>query len=752
MLQFLLNPWMLVGLAGIVLPVIAHLLVRRRYRVVDWGAMQFLSPGTRTRRRLQLEDLLLLLLRILQIVILVLALARPWVYSGLFTDYHSAGSRDVVVIIDGSNSMARSDGITTLHQNARRRADSFLTTLAADDTVMLIDGRDVPDVLIRTPTTDRSLVTEQIDGLEPPGGYSNLRAACERAVGLLVQANGQHRDIIVFTDSQRSSWSVDDSAGWQQFDDLLSLPAVRPRLWVVDCAAQLSSSRNQISVGRLKIDPDIAVPGSPVRITTSITNHSTAPITCPVQLIVQGQRVSSQDRTLDVPADTTINVQLGHRFSTAGVHDVTVQADVSSDELAIDNASTGIATVRPALNVLLVESSTATDPSQHRTLFVRAALTPPADMPPWMRAEVVSSQSLTAEAIEDADVVILQDVDALPDGCSAWLMDAVRDGTGLFVATGPHTTPEFFDRQFVQSGLLPGTRLLRERQWEPTEGEPPQIMASSLQVDWLRHFQLRPDTSFLNANFSGWWEVSTNESGERTEQTEGPEEAPVYSVAQLTNTTPLLFQRPCGKGRILWMTVSLDTEWGNLPGRPDFVTFLYDAIFHLTLARTNRNVLPGEQIHTQLDAAGRSALGIRRPSDRWDPVRTTFLRNDQAAAQIQVRYDRVTVPGIYRLMEEQTDAQVDAFAADYDRQENSNEQLTPEDRQLLQGVDRLQMAESTDALRQEMYATESIAELWWLLLGLFLGLLVLESWITRRLVMERHGLEEGPVAAESQTA
>ncbi len=148
MLQFFLNPWMLTGLAGAALPVIVHLLVRRRYRVVDWGAMQFLSPGLKTRRRLQLQDVMLLLLRIVLVVLLALALARPWIGGGFFTGYQSSGSRDVVLIIDGSASMARPDGITTLHQSAIRRADAFLDSLSPDDTVMLIDARDVPNVLV----------------------------------------------------------------------------------------------------------------------------------------------------------------------------------------------------------------------------------------------------------------------------------------------------------------------------------------------------------------------------------------------------------------------------------------------------------------------------------------------------------------------------------------------------------------------------------------------------------------------------
>ena len=40
-----INPWMLAGLAGVSLPVLAHLLSRRKYDTVEWGAMQFCSPG-----------------------------------------------------------------------------------------------------------------------------------------------------------------------------------------------------------------------------------------------------------------------------------------------------------------------------------------------------------------------------------------------------------------------------------------------------------------------------------------------------------------------------------------------------------------------------------------------------------------------------------------------------------------------------------------------------------------------------------
>ena len=61
--MFFAQPWMLLGLAALVIPIIIHLLNRRRFETIDWGAMQFLQISKVTRRRLFLEELLLMLLR-----------------------------------------------------------------------------------------------------------------------------------------------------------------------------------------------------------------------------------------------------------------------------------------------------------------------------------------------------------------------------------------------------------------------------------------------------------------------------------------------------------------------------------------------------------------------------------------------------------------------------------------------------------------------------------------------------------------
>src|SRR5215468_5273720 len=67
--------------AGILLasiPIIIHILNRRRFKTVNWAAMEFLLRALRrNRRRLRFEQWLLLAVRCMVLFLLGLALARP---------------------------------------------------------------------------------------------------------------------------------------------------------------------------------------------------------------------------------------------------------------------------------------------------------------------------------------------------------------------------------------------------------------------------------------------------------------------------------------------------------------------------------------------------------------------------------------------------------------------------------------------------------------------------------------------------
>ena len=109
---------MLAALAAVALPIIAHLIFRRRSRPVDLGTLRFLKIAVRqdTRRR-RLKRWLLLSLRVGCVVLVVVLFARPY-------RAESFGGGDTgltVVLIDRSASMDRKPTVERLIDRALRQ-------------------------------------------------------------------------------------------------------------------------------------------------------------------------------------------------------------------------------------------------------------------------------------------------------------------------------------------------------------------------------------------------------------------------------------------------------------------------------------------------------------------------------------------------------------------------------------------------------------------------------------------------------
>ena len=74
-----LNPILFsVGAACVALPIVIHILLRRRRRPIPWAAMRFLLDAYRKqRRKINLEQVLLLAARCLLVALLALAVGKP---------------------------------------------------------------------------------------------------------------------------------------------------------------------------------------------------------------------------------------------------------------------------------------------------------------------------------------------------------------------------------------------------------------------------------------------------------------------------------------------------------------------------------------------------------------------------------------------------------------------------------------------------------------------------------------------------
>src|SRR5262245_1528464 len=117
-----LTPAVLVGAALIAVPIIIHLILKKKPKHLLFPAFRFLQQRHRTNlQKLRLRHLLLLALRILMIVLICAALARPQLTGG---PSELAGNARIgaILIFDTSASMAYEHNGKTLLDAAKEES------------------------------------------------------------------------------------------------------------------------------------------------------------------------------------------------------------------------------------------------------------------------------------------------------------------------------------------------------------------------------------------------------------------------------------------------------------------------------------------------------------------------------------------------------------------------------------------------------------------------------------------------------
>src|SRR4051794_21777794 len=146
----------LAGVVAVSVPIIIHLLNRRRFKIVVWAAMRFLlNAQKQTTRKMRLEQLILLMVRCTALLLVVLAMASitPWA-QGFWDDLFGAGGGGgrtraariyKVIVVDGSLSMAaRSTGGKTCFERARDLALEIAKDSPAGDGLSVVLMKDTP--------------------------------------------------------------------------------------------------------------------------------------------------------------------------------------------------------------------------------------------------------------------------------------------------------------------------------------------------------------------------------------------------------------------------------------------------------------------------------------------------------------------------------------------------------------------------------------------------------------------------------
>ena len=179
-----LYPAFLLGALAASLPVVIHLIYRRRALLHRFPAVRFLLlADQRTARKFRLHQWLLLALRILVILLLALILARPRLLSQDAQAAVALPAQAVVLLVDNSLSMQYLDGEVSRLQHAKMVASDFIQTLQPQDLALVIpllerrDDAATTRFLSQQPSTLR----KQLAAIEPSYAKVDVASTLQHA-------------------------------------------------------------------------------------------------------------------------------------------------------------------------------------------------------------------------------------------------------------------------------------------------------------------------------------------------------------------------------------------------------------------------------------------------------------------------------------------------------------------------------------------------------------------------------------------
>ena len=636
-------PWMLWGLAGASLPIILHLLNRRRYREIHWAAMRFLLAAARkNQRRVRVEHWLLLLVRTLILVFLALAMARPALEAaGVLGAL--GGRRHWVLALDGSMSMGHLNAGETRFDRARELAERIVRDARGGDAFSVVLMSDPPRAVVGAPAFGKDQVVKAIQDLTLPDGGVDLPGSFRVVDEVLGASEIPRKEVVFVSDLQRSSWSVPASGVEAASSSIAKAEAKGARWLVVDLGD--SADANRAIVG-IETRPALATSGATVAISARVKAFGKPTPAGRALLVVDGRVLP--DEAAEVPAlaiGEEADLDFRHAFAAPGEHVVEVRLD--PDDLPADDRSRLVAPIREAVDVLLVDGDPRPGLFESETSFLAEALSPAADSPgqasPIRLAEITTGQ-LSRTDLDSYDAVVLANVARLSVAESNALDAYLKQGGGLVVFTGDQVEAEPYNRILFDDGkgILPAA--IGPASGDADRRDNPFLFDPlAFRHPIVRDFAGQPDN------------VTSSLTNVKTFRYHRLEPAEGATVAMRIGRDPVIVEGRVRRGRVVMVGIGADRDWTDWPIHKSYPPVMEKVVLLAASGRlADRNFRVGRPIDATFPAQAAGATATVNWPDRDEALRDTEVRRESVPIVpdgdvSRLRFNRTGRAGTYRI-------------------------------------------------------------------------------------------------------
>ena len=603
-----LNSAALFGLFAAAIPLILHLLNRRRRHIVEFSTLRFLKQlEKKEMNRLRLKRLLLLLIRTLIVISIVLSFSRPTIRG-----YLPGGelSTNAVILLDNSLSMQILNEEMSLFDESTQAVTEILGTFNKNDRLILLSSVQNERV-VSADMKWSSPANIDLEDVNISYRSSDLKSALQKSIKLLNNKKSANKELFIISDFQGKSVVNIDNNIDKTTNDL--------HVYLL----KMTSNELNYSISRADVISKVLREGSSVRIGIEVRSNSEENNEVRLELFIEGTRVGQTilNPTSQNAAISNFSVPIKRSGFISGF------AELEDDALKADNRRYFNLYIPEQIRVLAIGS-------ENDLFFTAAAIRTSLKNGARSELKVIKPSEINRVHLDDFDVILLSALPEQSDRFAQQLKEYVKIGGGLLLFPGNGFDIEKYNDSFSSelnmpkiNGIARSDDLLEEYTTIGT-------------IDWnhpLFAGIFSGDESDLNyPKIKKYYTIEEHTNGE--------------DIAILVNDKPFISEFRLGEGHIILMLTAPSLDWSDFPLKGLWVPFISRAVEYAMTGQSSfiDTVRVGSDLSFDMDLKKPgNNLMVKTPNGKSYAILAEAKGN-----KFQARFDKVDLPGIYRLIQD----------------------------------------------------------------------------------------------------
>jgi hypothetical protein len=559
-----LNPAFLFALPLASVPIIIHLLTRKKYKTYPFSETKFIQTALKkTVRRHKLREYLLLFVRCLIVLVLTLLFSRPVVHSGRLFDKPEELGKSLFFLLDNSYSLGYFEDGQPRFNLVKEVGENLINKLDEFDEIAVGSFSNRLNILTKNFIQDKKTCLGIIDQI-PLSTYSTDLSVVLKDVYLVLKNTKKKEKIIVLiSDLAKNGWQ---NIGKDYFEKI-NFYDPEVKIVLLDVTKEISKNCAIEEIYLREVGPS-----KPTIVETQVANYGKEELKeLPIRMYLTEKKEEKKvlNGFIEISPDEKRSKQFVYNFPKNMEDFIPGYMELEKDNLFLDNRRYFVYPRWEKVKILALDSSGGFSPTESELYYFRLSLNPYHEEG-LISVDITQNGEWIKKLTPAYSLLVLANWEDVSQEENERLKSYLRDGGNIFLSLGDKVDLEFYNQDL--DWLIPAelVKVKSEKvKISHFAAEHPALKIFSQDTDPLRRDT--SEASFSTIMFSTYCVVEPKPASK--------------ILLRLTDGNPLLLESqpyPGQNGKVFLYTSTLNRKWNNFPAKPLYPTLFQELVRYLT--------------------------------------------------------------------------------------------------------------------------------------------------------------------------